>query len=67
MVRQERDVQDDWDDAVNASGQASLTHTRLRGRTAMRAGIGNILTTAVHLEHAWECVRREAHRLARPG
>lgn len=67
MVRQERDVQDDWDDAVNASGQASLTHTRLRGRTTMRAGIGNILTSAEHLEHAWERVRREAHRLARPG
>lgn len=47
-------------DAVNASGEAYLTHTRLRGRVAMRVGIGNVLTTGQHLERAWECVRRAA-------
>ncbi len=48
--------------AVNASGEAYLTHTTLRGRTVMRVGIGNVLTTSEHLERAWECVRREAQR-----
>ena len=44
---------------VNASGDAYLTHTRLSGRTCMRVGIGNILTTEAHLAHVWSCVRRE--------
>ncbi|HEX6808004.1 MAG TPA: pyridoxal-dependent decarboxylase [Gemmatimonadaceae bacterium] len=46
--------------AVNASGETYLTHTSLRGRIAMRIGLGNILTTERHLLRAWECVRREA-------
>ena len=50
--------------AVNASGDAYLTHTSLRGRIAMRIGLGNILTTERHLGHVWNCVRREAGRLA---
>ena len=45
---------------VNASGDAYLTHTRLGGRTCMRVGIGNILTTEEHLAHVWACVRRAA-------
>jgi aromatic-L-amino-acid decarboxylase len=45
---------------VNASGDAYLTHTRLRGQTCMRIGIGNILTTEQHLAHVWGCVVREA-------
>ena len=38
---------------VNASGDAYLTHTRLRGRVCMRVGIGNVETTAEHLRHVW--------------
>ena len=38
---------------VNASGDAYLTHTRLRGRVCMRVGIGNITTTVEHLRHVW--------------
>ena len=45
---------------VNASGDAYLTHTRLGGRTCMRVGIGNILTTEEHLAHVWKCVLRDA-------
>src|SRR5579864_5892789 len=33
---------------INASGQAYLTQTKLRGRTVMRIGLGNILTTEQH-------------------
>ncbi len=40
-------------EAVNASGEAYLTHTRVGGRVAMRIGIGNILTTEEHLARAW--------------
>ena len=38
---------------VNASGDAYLTHTRLRGRVCMRVGIGNVATTVEHLRHVW--------------
>src|SRR5207245_1957040 len=34
---------------VNASGRAYLTQTKLHGRTVMRIGFGNILTTEKHL------------------
>jgi aromatic-L-amino-acid/L-tryptophan decarboxylase len=49
---------------VNASGEAYLTHTRLRGRSAMRVGIGNIATTQEHVERVWERVRAEARAKA---
>jgi aromatic-L-amino-acid decarboxylase len=40
-------------EAVNASGEAYLTHTRIAGRVVMRVGFGNILTTERHLDLAW--------------
>ncbi|MDQ6886812.1 MAG: pyridoxal-dependent decarboxylase [Gemmatimonadota bacterium] len=49
-------------EAVNASGLAYLTHTRLLGCTVMRVGIGNVLTTERHLARLWSCVREEAER-----
>jgi aromatic-L-amino-acid/L-tryptophan decarboxylase len=53
--------------SVNASGDAYLTHTSLRGRVAMRIGLGNILTTERHLARAWERVRSEACEAADGG
>ena len=50
-------------EAVNASGDAYLTHTRLRGRSCVRVGIGNILTEERHLAHVWTRVLAEARRL----
>jgi aromatic-L-amino-acid/L-tryptophan decarboxylase len=47
-------------EAVNASGRAYLTHTRLRGRTVMRVGIGNLRTTERHVRILWDAVRRAA-------
>ena len=41
---------------INASGRAYLTQTRLRGRTVMRIGFGNVLTTEEHLRKAWDLV-----------
>jgi aromatic-L-amino-acid decarboxylase len=45
---------------INASGRAYLTQTKLRGRTAMRIGLGNVLTTEEHLRKAWEIIRETA-------
>jgi aromatic-L-amino-acid decarboxylase len=47
---------------VNATGATYLTHTRLRGRLALRIAVGNVLTTERHLAQAWEVVRRELER-----
>ena len=52
-------------EAVNASGDAYLTHTTLRARRAMRIGVGNILTTERHLAHVWHRITEEAARLSR--
>ncbi|HEY2569621.1 MAG TPA: pyridoxal-dependent decarboxylase [Candidatus Udaeobacter sp.] len=40
-------------ETINASGRAYLTQTKLRGRTVMRIGLGNVLTTEEHLRKAW--------------
>ncbi len=45
---------------INASGCAYLTQTKLRGRTVMRIGIGNVLTTEEHLRKAWLLIREMA-------
>jgi aromatic-L-amino-acid decarboxylase len=49
-------------DAVNASGEAYLTHTRLRGSVVMRVGFGNVLTTEDHLAILWKRVLSERLR-----
>jgi aromatic-L-amino-acid decarboxylase len=46
-------------EAVNASGAAYLTHTRLRGRTVMRVGFGNVRTTEAHVEILWRRILEE--------
>jgi aromatic-L-amino-acid/L-tryptophan decarboxylase len=47
-------------DAVNATGQAYLSHTKLGGRTVVRLAIGNIRTEERHVRRAFELLRREA-------
>jgi aromatic-L-amino-acid decarboxylase len=41
-------------DAVNASGDVFLSHTRLDGRYVLRLAIGNLHTTERHVARAWE-------------
>lgn len=41
---------------INASGEAYLTQTKLRGRIVMRLGLGNLLTTESHLRRVWEII-----------
>ncbi len=49
--------------AVNASGEVFLSHARLRDRFVIRVAIGNIRTTARHVERAWQLLRSEARSL----
>ena len=42
---------------VNATGAAFITHTRLRGRIALRIAVGNVLTRERNLAQTWELVR----------
>jgi aromatic-L-amino-acid decarboxylase len=42
---------------INASGKAYLTQTKLRGRTVMRLGLGNVLTTEEHVRRVWEMIQ----------
>jgi len=45
---------------INASGRAYLTQTKLHGRTVMRIGLGNVLTTEEHLRNVWKMIQRTA-------
>jgi aromatic-L-amino-acid decarboxylase len=51
--------------AVQATGRAYLTHTTLEGNTAMRIGIGNVLTTSEHLGTVFGLIRQHTHELKR--
>jgi aromatic-L-amino-acid decarboxylase len=48
---------------INASGRVYLTQTKLHGRTAMRIGLGNVLTTEEHLRNAWEMIQETAEKV----
>jgi aromatic-L-amino-acid/L-tryptophan decarboxylase len=48
---------------INASGRAYLTQTKLRGRTVMRIGLGNVLTTEQHLRKGWGMIQATASEL----
>jgi aromatic-L-amino-acid decarboxylase len=50
-------------EAVNATGEAYLTHTLLKNRVAMRLAVGNVLTTERHLAGVLSLIKREAARL----
>jgi aromatic-L-amino-acid decarboxylase len=47
-------------DAVNASGDAYLSHTRIADRTVLRLAIGNAGTVERHVARAWELLREAA-------
>ena len=44
-------------DAVNASGRAFLSHTKLSGHYAIRVAIGNQATTHEHVARVWELLQ----------
>ena len=50
-------------EAVNASGEAFLSHTKLNGAFALRLAIGNLRTTREDVAAVWELLRGMADRL----
>jgi aromatic-L-amino-acid decarboxylase len=51
-------------DAVNATGEVFLSHTRLGERLALRLAVGHLRTQERHVARAWELVREHAAALA---
>jgi len=47
-------------ETINAAGETYLMQTKLRGRTVMRLGLGNVLTKEEHLSRVWEIIRAAA-------
>lgn len=43
-------------ESVNSTGKAYMTHTRLKGRTVLRIGIGNIATESRHVAEVWRII-----------
>src|SRR4051794_10086040 len=44
-------------ETINAGGETYLMQTKLRGRSVMRLGLGNVLTTEEHLVRVWQIIR----------
>ena len=44
-------------EAVNASGEVFLSHTKINGLFALRLAIGHIRTTERHVARAWELLK----------
>jgi aromatic-L-amino-acid decarboxylase len=47
---------------VNATGRVFISHTQLGGRYALRVAIGNMATSAEHVDRAWDLLRSAAAR-----
>jgi aromatic-L-amino-acid decarboxylase len=47
-------------DSVNASGEAFISHTDVRGRYALRIAIGNLRTTLEDVRATWELIQELA-------
>ena len=50
-------------DAVNATGEVFLSHTRLHDRVTLRIAIGHLRTSARHVRRAWELLQAHAASL----
>jgi aromatic-L-amino-acid decarboxylase len=50
-------------DAVNASGEVFLSHTKLDGRFVLRLAIGHLRTEERHVRRAWELLRTHLRAL----
>jgi len=49
--------------AVNATGRAFLSHTKLNNEIVLRLSIGNIRTTETHVRAVWDLLNEEFRRL----
>jgi aromatic-L-amino-acid decarboxylase len=50
-------------EAVNATGEVYLSHTKLNGRYIIRLAIGNIRTEEKHIVRTWKLLQEECRRL----
>jgi aromatic-L-amino-acid decarboxylase len=50
-------------DAVNATGEVFLSHTRLDDRIVLRLAIGNLRTSEEHVARAWALLREHTDQL----
>jgi aromatic-L-amino-acid/L-tryptophan decarboxylase len=53
--------------AVNASGEAFLSHTKLHDRFTLRLAVGNIRTSEAHVARVWQLLRDACERLDPAG
>ena len=51
-------------DAVNATGEVFLSHTRLNDRFTLRLAVGHLRTKEPHVARAWELLKSHSSRLA---
>jgi len=54
-------------EAVNASGEIFISHTRLNNQYALRLAIGNLHTTEAHVYRAWELLQEKMSSSRRSG
>ena len=54
-------------DAVNASGEAFISHTEVHGRYALRIAIGNLRTRLEDVRTAWELIAQAAQNRTNPS
>ena len=52
---------------INASGEALLSHTRLRGRYALRLAVGHLRTSEGDIDRTWEVIQEQARALLADG
>jgi aromatic-L-amino-acid decarboxylase len=50
-------------DAVNASGEAFLSHAVLGGRYVLRLAVGQMSTTEADVRHTWDVLQRVSQTL----
>jgi aromatic-L-amino-acid/L-tryptophan decarboxylase len=50
-------------DAVNRTGEAFLSHTKLNGRFTIRLAVGSLRTEMHHVEHAWRLLQAAAEEV----
>ena len=54
-------------DAVNATGEVFLSHTRLHDRFVLRLAVGHLRTTERHVARAWKLLKTHTAQLAAGG
>jgi aromatic-L-amino-acid decarboxylase len=51
-------------DAVNATGEVFVSHTKLAGKYIIRLAIGNLATQAKHVRRAWQLLQDKAAQIS---